>query len=157
MRDISERHKHEELIWQYAFYDQLTNLPNRRLFEAVLERAVSQKTQFNEAFAVLSCPLARAIYLLQLNGIDTKSETDTQMPADFLSEQIDLREALQEVSDEACREHIERKINAAWQQCEQGLIQSLDATPKEWVAARLWVRKMQFYARLREEVQLCLC
>ena len=53
MRDISERHKHEELIWQYAFYDQLTNLPNRRLFEAVLERAVSQKTQFDEAFAVL--------------------------------------------------------------------------------------------------------
>lgn len=53
MRDISERHRHEELIWQYAFYDELTNLPNRRLFEAVLERAVSRKTQFEEAFAVL--------------------------------------------------------------------------------------------------------
>lgn len=52
-RDISERRKNEELIHQYAFYDSLTNLPNRRFFNAMLEQEVVQKTQFKSAFAVL--------------------------------------------------------------------------------------------------------
>lgn len=119
--------------------------------------AVTYAATVNQAFRVLSCPLQRAIYLLKLQGVDTQSETDTQMPMDFLSEQMDLREALQEVADEPARESVEQKIHCAWQQCEKGLSAALDETPKELAAARLWVRKMQFYARLREEVQLCLC
>lgn len=53
MRDISERRRQEETICRYAFYDPLTGLPNRRLFDAVMERAVSRKTQFDDSFAVL--------------------------------------------------------------------------------------------------------
>lgn len=53
MRDISERRRQEEAICRYAFYDPLTGLPNRRLFDAVMERAVSRKTQFDDSFAVL--------------------------------------------------------------------------------------------------------
>lgn len=53
MRDISERRKQEEAVCRYAFYDPLTGLPNRRLFDAVMERAVSRKTQFDNSFAVL--------------------------------------------------------------------------------------------------------
>ncbi|MEN6564801.1 MAG: diguanylate cyclase [Veillonellales bacterium] len=52
-RDISERRKNEEVIYHYAFYDSLTNLPNRRLFDAVLEEAVSRQVQFENSFAVL--------------------------------------------------------------------------------------------------------
>lgn len=51
-RDISERRRNEELIHQYAFYDSLTNLPNRRLFNAVLERSIAQRT-VDHSFAVL--------------------------------------------------------------------------------------------------------
>ena len=52
-RDISERRKNEKLMYQYAFYDSLTNLPNRRFFEAMLERAVGEGTKYKRFFAVL--------------------------------------------------------------------------------------------------------
>ncbi|NDU91290.1 MAG: diguanylate cyclase [Ferrovum sp.] len=41
VRDISERKCHEEKIRQLAFYDTLTQLPNRRMFNDRLERATA--------------------------------------------------------------------------------------------------------------------
>ncbi|HRE30866.1 MAG TPA: Fe-S protein assembly co-chaperone HscB [Candidatus Berkiella sp.] len=119
--------------------------------------AISYAAAVNDAIKVLSCPLQRAIYLLKIKGVDTQSETDTQMPMAFLAEQMELREQLMDISDESERITLENKINDAWQVCEKGLTETLDATQTDLPAARLWVRKMQFYARLREEVQLCLC
>ena len=52
-RDITERRKIEELIRCYAFRDPLTNLPNRRMFEEVLERSVEQNRQSDQPFAVM--------------------------------------------------------------------------------------------------------
>ena len=52
-RDISERHKNEEMMLRYAFRDPLTNLPNRRLFENALEHAVVQKGKAKKQFAVM--------------------------------------------------------------------------------------------------------
>jgi diguanylate cyclase (GGDEF)-like protein/PAS domain S-box-containing protein len=52
-RDISERRRNEELIRQYAFHDPLTNLPNRRSFEDVLETIVAQHKILHKPFAVL--------------------------------------------------------------------------------------------------------
>ncbi len=52
-RDISERRSREETIRRYAFCDPLTNLPNRRLLEDVLERTLEKNRQLCKAFAVL--------------------------------------------------------------------------------------------------------
>ena len=52
-RDVSERHKNEEMMLRYAFRDPLTNLPNRRLFENALKRAVVQNGKANKQFAVM--------------------------------------------------------------------------------------------------------
>ena len=52
-RDISNRLKKDEVIRHYAFRDPLTNLPNRRQFEAVLERSVEQNRQLDRPFAVM--------------------------------------------------------------------------------------------------------
>ncbi|MHB8455819.1 MAG: diguanylate cyclase domain-containing protein [Acidiferrobacterales bacterium] len=41
MRDISERKRAEERIRQLAFFDVLTELPNRRMFQDRLERAIA--------------------------------------------------------------------------------------------------------------------
>ena len=43
--------------------------------------ALQWATQANHAYQTLRQPLARARYLLQLNGIDTQEETNTAMPA----------------------------------------------------------------------------
>lgn len=110
----------------------------------------------NEAYQVLKCPLQRAIYLLKQNGVDTQSETDTQMPAEFLLEQMEFHERLEQVADKAEQLSLEQQLNKNWQDCEKGLANSLDATPKTLHDARLWVRKMQFYSKLRQEAAVCL-
>lgn len=110
----------------------------------------------NEAYQVLKCPLQRAIYILKINGVDTQSETDTHMPADFLLEQMEFHERIAELSDDKERAFLEKQLNENWQGCEKGLADTLDSTPKALNEARIWVRKMQFYAKLRQEAAVCL-
>ncbi|MGE3320225.1 MAG: Fe-S protein assembly co-chaperone HscB [Candidatus Berkiella sp.] len=110
----------------------------------------------NEAYQILCDPLERAIYLLDQLGVDVDGETDTQMPNEFLSMQMDLHEELENISSESERITFENKVNEAWQACEKGLAKALDSTPKGLSDARMWVRKMQFYAKLRQEAEVCL-
>lgn len=74
-RDISQRRKGEELIYRYAFHDPLTDLPNRRLFDAVLEQAVSQKNPFHRSFAVL---------FLDIDGLKRVNDEHGHAAGDFL-------------------------------------------------------------------------
>ncbi|SMF97607.1 molecular chaperone HscB [Methylomagnum ishizawai] len=53
-------------------------------------------TLANEAYQTLKKPLDRARYLLRLQGVDTAEESNTQMPTEFLLEQIEWREELQQ-------------------------------------------------------------
>ena len=52
-RDISEQKKYEDQLKRIAFYDYLTGLPNRRLFEDRLERAIVQAARNDQSFALL--------------------------------------------------------------------------------------------------------
>ncbi len=51
--DISVQKKNEEEIRRLAYYDALTGLPNRRLFEDRLDMAITQARHNNEMLAVL--------------------------------------------------------------------------------------------------------
>lgn len=51
--DITEQKKSEELMWQHANYDALTQLPNRRLFSDRLERGVRAAARSGESLALL--------------------------------------------------------------------------------------------------------
>jgi len=77
--------------------------PDRFVNASDAERRVSmqQATQVNEAYQTLKNPIRRAAYLLMQNGIDPQFETNTAMPADFLVEQMEWREAIEEASDAA--------------------------------------------------------
>jgi diguanylate cyclase (GGDEF)-like protein/PAS domain S-box-containing protein len=52
-RDITEQKKAEEQIRQLAYYDSLTNLPNRRFYKEVLFRALKHAARYQKIFAVL--------------------------------------------------------------------------------------------------------
>ena len=55
----------------------------------------------NEAYRTLKSPVQRARHLLELHGVDVAFETNTAMPTEFLMQQMELREALEEaVADE---------------------------------------------------------
>lgn len=62
-------------------------------------------TRANEAYQTLKTPLERAKYLLHLAGHDIQAENNTAMPADFLFEQMEWREATAEAR--AGRDHHE--------------------------------------------------
>jgi len=58
-RDITERKRIEEIISFHAFHDQLTGLPNRRLFKDHLELALIQAVRRQERVAVMFIDLDR--------------------------------------------------------------------------------------------------
>ena len=72
--------------------------PDRFVAGTTAEKLHSMQTATlaNEAYATLKAPALRAAYLLALSGIDATPETNTQMPADFLMQQMEWREALED-------------------------------------------------------------
>ncbi|MDC3343229.1 Fe-S protein assembly co-chaperone HscB [Pseudomonadales bacterium] len=75
------------------------------------ERLATQwATQVNEAYATLSEPLARASYLLDLQGV-VLAQNPTLDPA-FLFEQIELRESLDEIRQSGSLARAEAFIQA---------------------------------------------
>ena len=58
--------------------------------------AMQWSVRINEAYQRLKDPLRRAAYLCELNGAAVNAENNTAMPASFLMQQIEWREALEE-------------------------------------------------------------
>ena len=63
--------------------------------------AMQWSVRINEAYRRLKDPLQRASYLCELRGAPINAENNTAMPAKFLIEQMEWREALEEAEDEA--------------------------------------------------------
>lgn len=59
VEDISARKRDQEQIRQLAYYDTLTNLPNRRLLRDRLNQALSQAKRFRRSLAVMFIDLDR--------------------------------------------------------------------------------------------------
>jgi molecular chaperone HscB len=70
--------------------------PDRFVNCTSAEKLASMQTATlaNEAYLTLKSPALRAAYLLALHGINATSETNTNMPHDFLMQQMEWREAL---------------------------------------------------------------
>jgi molecular chaperone HscB len=66
--------------------------------EAQKRVAMQWATRANEAHQTLRDPLKRALYLLELRGIDARAEHDTSIAPDFLMQQIEWREAIDDAA-----------------------------------------------------------
>ena len=124
-------------------------------FGEAQERLAVQTTAYlNQAFATLSAPLRRGIYLLQLLGMDPMAPTNTQMPMDFLLQQIELREGIEELSrvpdPEPAITALARELQAQAEQLEVDFSQSFAAD--NYLSAETAVRKLQFIVKLQQQL-----
>lgn len=106
----------------------------------------------NEAFTTLSDPVMRGQYMLQLVGVSTDEEHDTRMDPEFLMQQIDLREELDTArssSLEALRT-LSARVEQDFSSRVLQLVEILDEENTD--EARQKVRELQFFSRLRNEI-----
>ncbi len=68
--------------------------------EAEKRVAMQWATRANEAYQTLKSPLKRATYLCELNGVDLQIESNTAMPREFLMQQMEWRETLEDAKAE---------------------------------------------------------
>ena len=71
--------------------DRFVTAPNSEKLQSM-----QTATLANEAYQTLKNPASRAKYLLALQGIDAIAETNTTMPAEFLMQQMEWREAIED-------------------------------------------------------------
>lgn len=141
-----------------AAYRRLQNEvhPDRFAAAGEAERRLSMQwaTRVNEAFQTLKKPLARAAYLLHLNGVEAFAEKHTAFPAGFLMQQMEWREAVagaRAARDLAALEKLARELRAEARCMEDALAAELDDR-KDYEAAALTARKLKFMHKLIEEI-----
>ena len=108
-------------------------------------------TRVNEAYRTLKDPVQRAKHLLELQGVDVAFETNTAMPSDFLMQQMELREALEEAREPSSLDSIRERLRDSRLSLEKEIAQAIDGR-KDYQAAANLVRKLQFLQRLDEEI-----
>jgi molecular chaperone HscB len=129
--------------------------PDRFAASGEAERRASMQwtTRVNEAYRTLKSPVQRAKYLLELNGVDVAFETNTQMPADFLVRQLEMREALAEAKDAAALDRLHGEVERDKDALEARIAELIDVRG-ELGAAAGEVRKLMFLHKLGEEIEL---
>jgi molecular chaperone HscB len=108
----------------------------------------------NEAWQTLKKPLGRARYLLEMNGRDVGAESNTAMPADFLMEQMEWREAVMEARAGGDHHELERlynRLNGDITARYEEVARLLD-DEKDFALAAERVRRLMFLEKLMSEI-----
>ena len=128
--------------------------PDRFAAAPEIERRASMQlaTRVNEAYQTLKSPLRRAVYILQLRGVDPEFETRTSMPPQFLIEQMGWRERI-----EAGSENPEAllRLRAGLRDESRKIYEKLQAQLDEGRddgAASETTRVLMFYEKLDDEI-----
>jgi molecular chaperone HscB len=122
--------------------------------EAEQRLSMQWSTRVNEAYQTLRKPFERARYLLQLHGVDAMDAKNTAMPADFLMQQMEWREALQDAQtarDMSALQSLERDLRA-YARDVLGRLSSLLDEHNSYAEAGDVLRKVRFMDKLLEEI-----
>ena len=113
--------------------------------------AMQWSVRINEAYQRLKNPMKRASYLCELNGAQINAENNTAMPSDFLMQQMEWREALEDAEsiDDLDKIALESTISGRKQLLK--IEQTLDQE-KDFAAAAQQVRSLMFIERFASEV-----
>jgi len=114
--------------------------------------AMQWSVRINEAYRRLKDPLPRAAYLCELRGAPIEAENNTAMPADFLMQQMEWREALDDADNEAALDSLQAQLDAARQERLLDIELALDQRDDAAAAAK-HVRALMFIERFAHDVE----
>ena len=128
--------------------------PDRFAAGTAAERRVAMQwaTRANEAYTTLRSPQKRAAYLVERAGVPIEAETNTAMPAAFLMQQMEWREALDEArGDHGALGEVRATMKEERDELLAALQQAIDESQDYRQAAAL-VRQLMFIDRFATEV-----
>ena len=120
--------------------------------EAAQRLAMQWAVRINEAYQRLRDPLKRAAYLVELRGGAIDAERNTAMPAAFLMQQMEWREALDEARTQQAVERIDDEVAAHEKTLLAALGRVLDEAGTDLAQAAQQVRALMFVAKFREDI-----
>jgi molecular chaperone HscB len=125
--------------------------PDRFSIASGLERrlAVQRAADINAAYDTLIHPLKRAQLLLELNGM-TWDEARTVQDHDFLMQQMQLREALENANSPADRSVLRLEINGLWSKAWTALQHAIQHTDNP--SAQRELQRLQFLQRFLDQI-----
>lgn len=154
---LARRFRIDEATLESAYHELHSTVhPDRHahLPDADRRRAMQWATRVNEAFDTLKKPLSRARYLVELAGHDAGVETNTAMSPEFLMEQMEWREAVEEAeqaADASALEHLHHRLRGHARELVDTLARQLD-DEQDIAAAAESVRRLMFLDKLRHEI-----
>jgi molecular chaperone HscB len=120
---------------------------------ATAQRAALQwSVRINEAYRRLKDPLRRAAYLCELRGAPIDAENNTAMPTEFLMEQMEWREALDEARGEDDLDELATRVLQRRREMLARIQQLLDLEGDAPAAAQQ-VRALMFIERFASDVE----
>ena len=127
--------------------------PDRFASEGAAAQRVAMQwaVRVNEAYRRLKDPVARAVELCRLAGIDIDMHDNAAMPREFLMQQMEWREALAEAQQAGAVLELEADVRARERLLEEQLRGDLDERGDAAAAAQT-VRALMFVTRFRADV-----
>lgn len=128
--------------------------PDRFVSEGAAAQRVAMQwaMRINQAHQRLKNPLQRGAYLCELRGAPVDAERNTAMPAEFLVQQMQWREALDEATDARAVDQLEHTVAGHEQTLLEALRTALDERHDAPAAAQQ-VRALMFIARFRDDIR----
>lgn len=114
--------------------------------------AMQWSVRINEAYQRLKDPLKRAAYLCELRGAPIDAERNTAMPTEFLMQQMEWREALDDAATDHELDAVSQQLADARQRTLKDIERLLDREGDARGAAQQ-VRAMMFIERFAHDVE----
>ena len=115
-------------------------------------QAMQWSVRINEAYQRLKDPLKRAAYLCELHGAPVQAENNTAMPAAFLMQQMEWREALEDARSAGQLEDMADEVAAARRKMLADLQTTADER-RDFPALAGQVRALMFVERFARDVE----
>ena len=120
--------------------------------------SMQQTSWLNEAQATLKDDVLRAAYLLKLKGLDLNLENETTVDMQFLMQQLEMRERLENIKSNNVKGETDSltELDAMAKEIKLSSVEMMESFSQsyqneEFDDAREWISKLQFMQKAKKE------